>query len=501
MKKLARALSLFLLPLAMSFALVSCGDDDDDNGTNPPPQADLSIQSIGFTPANPTVADSVTAQIVIKNNGTASAVPTRTRVQVGGVSTCAEIATGTLAVGATVTVTCELGQRAEGTHTVEACADITTLVTESNEQNNCQQGTLTVTSVGPQEQADLVISDISFTPAVPTVNDPITVTVTIMNQGDAAAPASQAKVEVDGVVTCGSITTGEIGVGSSATITCEVPAQLADDHVFRACADADSSVVEDDEDNNCDTVTLTITAGSDLPDLPMPGFPEGVDFGSQDSTAQQAEQMVNGLLFSAHAFTLLGQVFLNPVEGAVWNDLGNGCRDFTETQDGCTSLYEVCEVGTELVWDVTVNGTCYGQGPYVDWVAARWTTSMDGTGGTLLAYAENSTVVEASFSWTAAPDGKAGQWNFYEGDVDPLNLSAVIDWEEQTDGTQDVTWTVPDLTQIVLHIAADEQSGTMSTMSWDGVAWWQNGLISWDNPTGSWVTYDEEHNETIVGEW
>ncbi|MBC8061706.1 MAG: discoidin domain-containing protein [Clostridiaceae bacterium] len=100
-------------------------------------QPDLSVTALTFTPANPTVGQTVTLTATVKNIGTATTPAGVTNV-VGfniGSTKVTGSTTSSIAAGGTATVTANWTS-VGGTYTVSANADDTNVIAESSESNN-----------------------------------------------------------------------------------------------------------------------------------------------------------------------------------------------------------------------------------------------------------------------------------------------------------------------------------------------------------------------------
>jgi hypothetical protein len=106
------------------------------------PGPDLQITSITPNPSNPAVGSSVTFTVAVNNRGTAAAPASTTRLTVG--STTLNANTGSIAAGATATVSLGPWTATSGGATVTATADATGLVTETNEGNNARTQSIVV---------------------------------------------------------------------------------------------------------------------------------------------------------------------------------------------------------------------------------------------------------------------------------------------------------------------------------------------------------------------
>ncbi len=246
-----------------------------------PSVPDLIVDSISFTPAQPTAAEPVTAHVVVRNQGTGAAAASITSTSIDGTSRCSSIATATIPAGQTLSVDCTLGTLTAGTHSIEGCADAGSTITESSEANNCLTVNLDVTTV--VTQADLVIDEISITPPSPTEGQPVSAVVTVRNAGGTLAGGSKTRVRLDGTSTCAEINTSSLPEGSSVIVNCNLGTATLGNHTVEACADIAGEVPEGDETNNCASTTFTATAGANFPAFPVPDISTCVNFDSNDA--------------------------------------------------------------------------------------------------------------------------------------------------------------------------------------------------------------------------
>jgi len=223
-------------------------------------------------PDHATAGTPVTATVYIRNTGAANAAASDTRVSLDGTVKCALVTTAAIPAGGTTSITCSLGSLSAGSRGVEACADADNEVDEgvAGETDNCRTEYI---SVGAP---DLVVTGLS--PTWAPANQALTVTVTVKNQGGAAAGASATRLRFDGVTKCAAVSTPALAAGASASVTCGVGTLAAGTHTLEAVADINGQVAESDEGNN----TKTGSVVGFLPDLHVNGImpdeePAGTD--------------------------------------------------------------------------------------------------------------------------------------------------------------------------------------------------------------------------------
>ncbi|MFC1913652.1 CARDB domain-containing protein [Chloroflexota bacterium] len=257
MKGHAAALQIIraILTIALSLAFIfgSPGITELTHTAYAAPAPDLIIETITWSPQNPSIGDSVTFSVTIKNQGDGEAGSSRVAYYADGIH-LGSASVNSLAPGASTTKTFTWTAEA-GSHTIKAIADSDNNVAESNENNNEK------TFAFSPAVADLIIQNISWSPQNPSKGDTLTFSITIKNQGSGSAAASRVDFYIDGS-SRGYQQVQRMDAGNSATITYTWIAK-AGSHDTRAVADAENYVTESDEANNEKSVTFSTLA----PDL------------------------------------------------------------------------------------------------------------------------------------------------------------------------------------------------------------------------------------------
>ncbi|MFD0078269.1 CARDB domain-containing protein [Streptomyces sp. NPDC127166] len=119
---------------------------------------------------------------------------------------------------------------------------------------------------------DLVVTDLTWTPAAPTETDAVTVRATVRNAGTVAAPASTVDVSVEGAV-AGTAQAASLPAGASTTVAIPVGRRPVGAYTVSAVADPANTVAELDDTNNSRTAASKLTVGqSPGPDLMVTGI-------------------------------------------------------------------------------------------------------------------------------------------------------------------------------------------------------------------------------------
>jgi len=461
------------------------------------PRADLQIRRIYFTPADPGPQDEITATIVVENAGDADAAASASDFLIDGAMACEGVATAEVAAGDSLEVTCDFGALGAGTYTIEGRVDVAGAVEESDEDDNAWTTDLVVTGETPQ--ADLQIRRIYFTPAAPVAGETVTAYIVIENDNLAAAAATVTDILVDDAPACDDVATGGVAGGDSVVVSCDLGGLAAGFYTIEACADAGSAVDESDETDNCLAGLLVVTEeGGGMPDIP--GLPTGttVDFCNDDPMAQQAEFLVTSQLSMVGLFASIGQGLIDSLDTLDWTDIGGGCREATEVEEGCTSRIELCDAGDGYDLRVFLTGPCVpGEDGEPDTVVTNWQAigghlSADGTSGSISSHYTNTTTPRFSWTWSTSPDGRQGTWNSYAGAPGTGELFMTLTYEVQTGGSVEMSLEIPAQLRWDVTVSADGRTGVYEMFLFEDPAFWRETRIEWADCSGTWITYDSE---------
>ncbi len=215
----------------------------------PTAQPDLVVDAISYSPTTPTVGSTITFQVTVRNQGTASAGSFVLRLQ--GAASYQDATVSSLAAGASTTRTFTL-PLSTSPETFTATADVNGQVSESDEANNTRQVTVT----GPVARPDLVVDNITYTPTTPNLGQTITFQVTVRNQGTASAGSFT--VRLQGAASYQDATVSSLAAGASTTRTFTLPLSTSPE-TFTATADVRNQVTESDEANNQRQVAIFVT--------------------------------------------------------------------------------------------------------------------------------------------------------------------------------------------------------------------------------------------------
>ncbi|OGN95639.1 MAG: hypothetical protein A2Y89_03530 [Chloroflexi bacterium RBG_13_51_18] len=219
---------------------------------------DLIIQSITWSPTNPSGGDSVVFSIVIKNQGNVQSHTTSLNFFIDG-NTRGTREVAAINPGATLTKT-YTWTVLTGQHTLQAVIDETDLNKESDEANN----ELTITfSTGA---LDLAFQNVVWSPQNPSKYDTVTCNVTVINLGQGRADIWHLAYFIDGTLKS-TIQGPSLEAGASTNISFSWQT-LQDKHDIKILLDYYSQINESDENNNEYNVSITTL----IPDLVISGI-------------------------------------------------------------------------------------------------------------------------------------------------------------------------------------------------------------------------------------
>jgi subtilase family serine protease len=218
-----------------------------------PTAPDLVVADVTWSPPNPSIEDTVTFSVRVKNQGSASAGQFRVAYYIDD-SYLSSVLVSTLNAGDSVEKTFTWTAQ-PGSHLIKAVADSNNEITEIDEANNTD--TVAFSPTAP----DLIIQTITWSPANPSEGDVVDLNILIKNQGTSLAASSFVHLYIDGA-SRGQIDVARINAGASLTRTYTWVAQSGM-HELKAVADSKAQLKENDETNNEKIVTFATA----IPDL------------------------------------------------------------------------------------------------------------------------------------------------------------------------------------------------------------------------------------------
>ncbi|MFF0724117.1 discoidin domain-containing protein [Streptomyces sp. NPDC004134] len=235
------------------------------------PNPDLEVTGLTHTPASPDETQSVTLAATVHNAGEEPAAATGVDFLLGG-EPAGTADVGTLAPGATRTVTANTGAHDAGEYAVGAVVDPDDTVVEQDEGNN-EYTAPTPLRVSPVQSSDLVAASVDWTPSSATAGERVDFSVSLKNQGTRASASGSHPITLtlrnaaggtvttlngahNGTIAAGA-TTAPVGLGgwtaANGSYTVEVTVA------------ADANEVPVKRENNTSTQSLFVGRGADMP--------------------------------------------------------------------------------------------------------------------------------------------------------------------------------------------------------------------------------------------
>ena len=224
----------------------------------PDVKPDLIIQSVTWSPQNPSKGDTITISATIKNQGDTLSISSTVCLYVDGYLKN-EVFLESLDAGST-TVKEFSWTTQQGSQTFNVVVDEQNTVKESNEDNN--ESSFTISSLAP----DLVVQSISWDPLNPVAGENVTFAFIIRNQGSGKATSSHGYFYIDGTRQS-TINFEAIDPGGIYTSTFEWPVESGE-YPLKFIIDPNDRIIESVENNN----ELTVDFTPILPDLYIEGF-------------------------------------------------------------------------------------------------------------------------------------------------------------------------------------------------------------------------------------
>ncbi|GEM_PF-5136872 len=232
--------------------------------------------SVSVSPNPVTAGNSVTVSYTVRNQGTATANQSTTRIQIKNASnvllTESYFTTSALSAGVSRTENRSLSissSAAAGTYTVYVILDYNNAIGQSNTSNDIYSTSLTIQQLLP----DLVVSSLSVSSTTVQAGSQVTVSLTVLNQGSGSAPSSLTRIRLAAGTTItvndpllDAFTVGSLTANQSQSFsrTVTIPSTTAPGNYYMgATANADAAITESNGNNNQRTTPVTIIIGAD----------------------------------------------------------------------------------------------------------------------------------------------------------------------------------------------------------------------------------------------
>ncbi len=224
----------------------------------PETRPDLIVQSVTWSPQNPSKDDIITISVTVKNQGETLSISSTVRLYVDGYLK-KEVFLESLDAGNTAVKEFTWVVQ-QGSQVFKVVVDEENTVIESNEANN--ESSFSISPLTP----DLVVQSISWDPIAPITGENVTFALIIRNQGNGNAVSSFGYFYIDGTRQS-TVTFDEINPGEIYTETYEWTVKSGE-YPLRFVIDPNNRIIESDEDNN----ELSVDFTPIIPDLYIKSF-------------------------------------------------------------------------------------------------------------------------------------------------------------------------------------------------------------------------------------
>jgi len=236
----------------------------------PGQEPDYFINSISIDPTTPNTADTITITVVVRNNNADTSIESYLQIELDEETSPPLYSVPGLAKHTNFTQTRIVGPLTLGSHSIEATADATNLLTERDETNNVSslqfdvlQGPTPTPTPTPIPGPDLVVSSLDHDPADPLIDETITITAVVKNIGDSEASTSTLALDVNHETSPTLFEIPALAPAGFFQVQRQVQFFATGDYPVEATADLFDDVSESYEDNNITTDNIHVSA----PDL------------------------------------------------------------------------------------------------------------------------------------------------------------------------------------------------------------------------------------------
>jgi hypothetical protein len=222
---------------------------------------DLMITSLTTDKASYNAGDTITATVIVKNDGYVDVSSCEVSLTPGNLATSNKT-TGIISAGGTASVVFTFvipTGTPTGSMLLTAVADPNNKIAETDETNNSKAYTIGINASVP----DLIVKALTTDKQTYEAGDTVTVNATVANLGDITVSACDVRL-VPGSLSSIIKTTGTLapnGGSAVVTFTFTAPSQLtAFPMMLTATVDPDNKIAESDETNNSRSVNINVNA-------------------------------------------------------------------------------------------------------------------------------------------------------------------------------------------------------------------------------------------------
>ncbi|MFB9276671.1 carbohydrate-binding protein [Cohnella cellulosilytica] len=233
------------------------------------PNPDLTITGATWSPASPVETNAITLSATVRNAGSVASPATSVNFYLGS-TLVGTASVGTLAAGASTTVSANIGPKDAGSYSVTAVVDESNTVVETDNSNNSYTASSPLV-VGQVQSSDL-IATASWTPGNPSAGNTVTFTVNVKNQGNIASAGGAHGITLVLKNAAGATLqtftgsyNGALAAGASANVVLGTWTAVNGSYTVTATVAADANEVAIKQANNTSTSSLYSGRGANMP--------------------------------------------------------------------------------------------------------------------------------------------------------------------------------------------------------------------------------------------
>ena len=230
----------------------------------PVTEADLVAVSLIPDKTVASIGDKIVVTAVIKNTGMTEANNITVRLY-DGETVVGSMSIPSLTENQSANLQLETNFSEAGPHLMKLVVDPENKIAESNKNNNLATATITISET---QRPDFVVTNLVFSKATPLPGEDLTITATVKNNGNAAAPASKLLLTIGNPFVDGALLIAEVDVptlesGASSDVSTTTKFNSGSYNIY-AYADSQQIIEELSEDNNSFNKSLSTSPLADL---------------------------------------------------------------------------------------------------------------------------------------------------------------------------------------------------------------------------------------------
>ncbi len=247
--------------------------------------------------------------------------------------------------------------------------------------------------------------------------------------------------------------------------------------------------------NGSDKGPIQPNSGIALPAVPpVAQVSASVDFEVSADSAT-AEPVVLETTCDAELKAVAKQVAMapsleGPLSNAAWGVRDGNCVKWSYNEDGCVTIYQLCQDDSVYDWTRRSTGTCGLGTAYTDSVQYSGRMVIDGSRGQERVFQKNTATPLISWNWTRTSPGP-NTWSYWSGDIGTGNPVLNLSTQVVADTTKmSWEWLTPPVglgTARIMRqasISLDGQVGWFRFYTWNDSVYALLDSVGWNHGSG-----------------